>query len=222
VGDARLLTSVYRQTVALVVAIAIFGYVGFRPSYWVYFPRFEGTSWQVHLHVVTIALWLAMLIGQGWLAHTGRIGSHTRIGRLSYLLVPLIVLSFVLVADYGQRRHKEPGLVAAALFDGGLFLFCYAMAIARRRHPPQHATYMLLTAVAFINPTLGRAWAPEASVPVQAVLLTALLVAARMRRRAWQPIAVVLAGWCTLLLMVLLISVVAPQIINGVWDAIWA
>jgi hypothetical protein len=80
----------------------------------------------------------------------------------------------------------------------------------------------MLTPVAFINPALGRAWMPEGSVPVQAALLIALLVAARLRQRAWQPFAVVLTGWCLLLLMVLLTSVVAPQIMDGVWNAIWA
>jgi hypothetical protein len=100
-------------------------------------PSFEGTAWQVHVHVVTITFWLAMLAAQGWLAQKGKMEAHHRLGRLSYLLVPVIVAGFVLVTDYGQRRHKEP-------------------------------------------------------------------------------------GWCLLLLMVLLTSVVAPQIMDGVWNAIWA
>lgn len=214
-------TRTYRGAIVLVAGIVVLSYFGFRASYWDFFPRFTGVSWQVHFHLLTIALWLGMLIAQGWLAMKGRIEQHKRIGRWSYVLVPIIVLGFILVTDFGQRRHKEPALLGATLFDAGLFLLCYTMAILRRRNTPQHSTYMMLTPVAFLNPALGRALMPELSVPIQFVLLLTLLIIARVRKRTWQPYAVLLIGWIVLLAIILAISVIEPAIINGIWAAIW-
>lgn len=50
---------------------------------------------------------------------------------------------------------------------------------------------MMLTPVAFMNPTLGRAIAPEVSLPVQ------------------------------LLLLIVWISFIQPEIVNCIWDKIW-
>ena len=86
----------YRGILLLVIALVPLSYFGFRASYWTHFPRFFGVGWEVHFHLLTIACWLAMLVAQAWLAVKGRIAQHKRIGRLSYVLVPLIVIGFVL------------------------------------------------------------------------------------------------------------------------------
>ncbi|MBL7940811.1 MAG: hypothetical protein JNL43_15730 [Flavobacteriales bacterium] len=211
----------YRGILLLVIALVPLSYLGFRASYWDFFPRFGGVGWPVHFHLLTIAAWMTMLVAQAWLAAKGHIARHKRIGRLSYLLVPLIVIGFVVVADYGQLRHKEPGLLGASFFDGGAFLAFYAFAIAYRRNTPYHSRYMMLTAVPFINPTLGRAVAPEVSTVVELVLIIGLLVAARVRKTAWQPYLVALITLIALTLAIVYISVIEPGIIEGLWDAIW-
>lgn len=215
------LAKTHRGIVLLVIALVPLSYFGFRESYWQHFPRFTGVAWEVHFHLFTITAWLAMLVSQAWLAVKGRIAQHKRIGRLSYLLVPLIVIGFVLVTNYGQLRHKEPALLGASFFDGGAFLVFYALAIAYRRNTAYHARYMMLTAVPFINPTLGRAVAPEVSTTVELALIIALLIAARMRRTAWQPYAVALLTLIALTLVIVYISVIEPGIIEGLWEAIW-
>ena len=208
----------YLGIIALVVAIVVAAAVGFRPTYFG-LPQFTSTGWQVHFHVATVVLWLAMLVAQGWLASTGRIDGHRRIGRVSYVLVPVIVLGFVLVMDFGQRRHADPQLLGLVVFDGGFFLFLYAMAIVRRRKTAQHARYMMLTPVAFMNPTLGRAITPAVSVPLQLVLLLGLLIVAKARKKPWQPYAVALVGW--VLLTVLLGLIGALHIDQWVWEKVW-
>ena len=162
-----------------------------------------------------------MLLAQAWLATKGRIAQHKRIGRSSYLLVPLIVIGFMLITNYGQLRHKEPGLLGASFFDGGAFLVFYALAIAYRKNTAYHSRYMMLTAVPFINPTLGRAVAPEVSTTVELVLIIALMIAARVRRTAWQPYLVALLTLIALTLVIVYISVIEPGIIEGLWESIW-
>lgn len=211
----------YRGILLLVIALVPLSYFGFRASYWTHFPRFFGVGWEVHFHLLTIACWLAMLLAQAWLATKGRIAQHKRIGRSSYLLVPLIVIGFMLITNYGQLRHKEPGLLGASFFDGGAFLVFYALAIAYRKNTAYHSRYMMLTAVPFINPTLGRAVAPEVSTTVELVLIIALLIAARVRRTAWQPYLVALLTLIALTLVIVYISVIEPGIIEGLWESIW-
>lgn len=211
----------YRFALVATAGILVLSYFGFRTSYWTLFPEVDATGWQVHFHVLTIVLWLGMLVAQARLAYVGRIDAHKRIGRWSYVLVPIILIGFVLVTDFGQRRHKEAALLGATLFDAGLFLLCYGMAILRRRNSTEHSRYMMLTPVAFLNPALGRAIAPEVSVPVQLVLLLTILIVARVRKQPWMPYAVVLAGWFALMLVVIFISVIQPGIMEGLWEMIW-
>lgn len=210
-----------RGILLLVIALVPLSYFGFRASYWTHFPRFFGVGWEVHFHLLTIACWLSMLVAQAWLAAKGRIPQHKRIGRLSYMLVPMIVLGFVLVTNYGQLRHKEPGLLGATLFDGTAFLVFYLLAIGYRRNTAYHSRYMMLTAVPFINPTLGRAVSPEVSSTVELVLVIALLIATRVRKTAWQPYLVALLVLIALVLVIVFISVIEPSIIERLWEALW-
>lgn len=211
----------YRGILLLVIALVPLSYLGFRTSYWDHFPAFLGVGWEVHFHLFTIVCWLIMLVVQAWLAVKGRIAQHKRMGRWSYLLVALIVIGFGLVTSYGQLRLRQPDLLGATLFDGGAFLAFYVLAIAYRRKTAYHSRYMMLTAVPFINPTLGRAIAPEVSTLVELVLIIALLVIARVRRTTWQPYLVALGVLIALTLLIVYISVIEPSIIQRIWEAIW-
>lgn len=197
------MATLHRGIVALVGALLIASAIGFYPGYFSQFPRFAGSGWQVHFHLVTILAWLTLLVAQTWSAATGRIERHRALGRWSYALVPLIALGFVLVTSFGQHRHREPALVGAAFFDGSLFLLFYVLAIANRRNTAQHSRYMLLTAVALINAPLGRATAPEISVPLEFLIIVALLVAARVQRRPWRPFLVGVIAYVGLLAIIM-------------------
>nr|MBP7409177.1 hypothetical protein [Flavobacteriales bacterium] len=111
--------------------------------------------------------------------------------------------------------------LGATLFDGCAFLVFYILAVVYRRNTAYHSRYMMLTAVPFINPTLGRAIAPEVSTTVEFLLIIALLVAARVRRTAWQPYLVALLTLIALTLVIVYVSVIEPGIIERVWEAIW-
>ena len=163
----RTVDSLARRWVpALVGALAVTALVGFFPGYLRQFPRFARSGWEVHFHLATIVAWLVTLVAQARLVARGRLEMHRRVGAATYALVPLIVIGFVLVTGFGQRRHRDPALLGATLFDGTLFLLFYVLAIATRRDAALHGRYMMLTAVAFINPTLGRAIAPQVTVQI--------------------------------------------------------
>lgn len=164
---------------ALVGVVSAVAVVGFFPGYFRQFPRFANSGWEVHFHLATIIAWLAMLVTQGWLAASGRLALHRRVGRWFYVLVPLLVVGWVLVTRFGQQRHPNPALIGASVLDGSVFLTFYVLALKRRKTPALHGRYMLLTAVAFVDPALGRAIDPRVALPVELAMIVAILVAGR-------------------------------------------
>jgi hypothetical protein len=210
-----------RALVVAAAAVAAFGAIGFYASYFRHFPAFAGIGWQVHFHLLTVVAWLGMLVAQGWLAATKRLALHRKLGRLSFVLVPLIFVGFGLITSYGQLRHKDPALLGAAFLDASLFASLYALAIVHRRNPALHSRYMMLTPVSFLNPTLGRAVSPALSVPVELIVFVGLFVSARRNGTPSRPYLVAGLSYVGLTLLVLYVSLVQPRLIEGVWTVLW-
>ena len=211
----------YRTILWVTVSLLTISFLGFYKTYFGFFPRFEGTSWVVHFHVFTILSWFAMLLAQGWLAKNGRIEQHRKIGRLSYLLAPLILIGFVLITNHGQLKNKDAGLLGATIFDGGMFVLFYVLAIINRRNTAYHARYMILTAIPFINPGLGRFISPAISLPVELVLILALLLTSYFQKKPYKPYLVGMGSFFLLLGFIVYISLINPIIIENIWNAIW-
>ncbi len=160
-----------------------------------------------HFHVVMAVSWLAMLMTQPYLIRTGRRPLHRQIGKLSYALGPLMVLSIVLLAhsqmvtfeeQLDPRRHF---ILFIQLGFAWFFAVLYGLAMFYRRIPTIHARYMILTGILLIEPVLVRVFKfnlsfIEWSVPYQVVtwpmvdlLLLAIIVAERRQesgRRVFQ------------------------------------
>jgi hypothetical protein len=129
---------------ALVLALGALAFVGFFPTYFGHFPRFVGTSAAIHFHVATLLLWLGFALAQALLVRRGRVDLHRRAGKLAYALIPLMLVGFALAIIDGQQRNKNPELIVATLFDGGLFLAFVALGLWHRRRPEHHRRYMIL------------------------------------------------------------------------------
>ncbi len=212
----------YARTIAWILAGLLFvSLAGFNKSYFGLFPNFTGTSWVVHFHVFTIFCWWGLLLAQATLAKQQRFDLHRRVGRLSYILVPLIVVGFVGVTNFGQLRHKSPELLGATLFDASLFLIFYILAIANRKNTAYHARFMILSALPFINPGLGRFISPALSVPLEFLLILAFFLNARFKKEPYQPYLVGLFSFVLMLGLIVYISMINPAILESVWMGIW-
>ena len=146
--------------------------------YTTYFTRiFEPAPAIIHIHFVLMALWLMMLIAQPFLIKYKKLKWHRLLGKASYLLVPLILLTaFLLIRNEYYRNLETLNLEAAtglkqytaaeilkraAATPIGLFYFVwfgvfYFLAIRNRRQSPKHARYMLATALTLTGPTVDR------------------------------------------------------------------
>ncbi|MGD9902096.1 MAG: hypothetical protein AB7U83_01400 [Vicinamibacterales bacterium] len=133
-------------------------------AFWTpYFSRITLVSEPyVHLHVVLVVLWMAMLIGQPLLIRARRLALHRSIGRASFGLAPAIAVSALLLAHSRFSRMDAPAFDRAAyslwlpVMATVAFLGSYGLAITYRRRMAAHAVFMLGTGLSLVDPILVR------------------------------------------------------------------
>lgn len=211
----------HRKIAFLFVGILITSFLGFYKTYFSLFPEFAGTTIVVHFHVVTILLWFGLLIIQPILIWKQKMALHRKLGRFSYLLAFLIVLGFGLVMNHGQLKHKDTGLFGATIFDGMLFILFYGLAIFYKKNPAYHSRFMILSALPFINPGLGRFIGPEVSLPVELLIILTLLVLEYFNQKKYKPYLIGLGAFFGALAFIVYISMLNPSVIEWAWQMIW-
>jgi len=182
---------------------------GFYKTYLVFFPSFKGFSTVQHLHGAMMMTWMAMLIVQPLLILFNKVSIHRIIGRLSFVIAPLLVVSIFLVTKMVYLRADPPlphdvrvGEMALSLSNLFAFAFLYIMAIAHRRYTYAHMRFMIGTSLLMIGPGLGRALIIYFNVPgekaIDAVLYLEVVIAAALmindviRRRSFKATLIVL------------------------------
>jgi hypothetical protein len=171
------------RAASLIFALIVI--VGFGRSY--YFAGvFGGQALpaSVQVHGVLMSLWVAVFFLQVRLVASRRIVWHRRLGMATVGLAALIVITGVPVALRAARYGSPstpPGFdpldfLVVPLGDLVVFAIVFGSAIALRKRPAIHKQLMLLTAINFLPPALGRVpvlqqLGPLWSLGVPAVLL---------------------------------------------------
>jgi hypothetical protein len=140
-------------------AFAIAMLIAFWPTY---FSRLgEQPTYHPHAHGLAMTAWCALLVSQAWLMRTGRRELHRGLGALSYVVVPLMVVTTVNFVHF--RLAGAPVLDPVALYFLALvvnaliaFLVLYGLAIYFRRQPAPHARYMICTVFPLFTPVTDR------------------------------------------------------------------
>ena len=142
---------------AALLLVAVFA---FWPIYIVKLPY--DAELYVNLHTGGVVLWMLLLIAQPWLIGRGKRPLHKRIGRVSYVLVPWIVVTSLLLAhsrtaalspaDFEAFGHSIYLPIAAIV----TFAAAWALAIRHRREPFLHGRYMVGTVFALFDPIVAR------------------------------------------------------------------
>lgn len=156
----------------LFIGIWLCSLIGFHKTYTVFFPAFTGFQWEQHFHGAMLMSWFAMLIVQPFLIKYGKNKPHRNLGKLGYILAPLVCYSIFLVTKMVYHREiikrTEDSVLAQlsldipTIFIFGLF-FCLAM--INRHNSYVHMRYMIATSLLMIGPGLGRALGVYWSVP---------------------------------------------------------
>ncbi len=155
--------------------LIVFAFAGF---YTTYFSKlFAPTSNIIHVHFVFLALWILMLITQPFLIKYKKLSIHRQLGKASYILVPLVLITTWLLTrneyyrkiknlrsevvgsaqnishfDILKKASQNPAAFIAIIW----FVIFYVLAIKYRKKATKHARYMLATALILLSPTLDR------------------------------------------------------------------
>jgi hypothetical protein len=182
--------------------------IGFYQTYLVNFPKFQGFHYEQHFHGLMMLLWMVLLIVQPLLMRSKKYQIHRFIGKLSYIIAPLLILSIFLVSKMVYHRtiatqslQVSLASVVLGIPDMFAFILFYYLAIFNTRNMANHMRYMIGTAFLMIGPGLGRLlitrfhWPFEMAVPATTYLILAvslvLLVIDIRRKNNYRPYLVI-------------------------------
>lgn len=150
--------------------------VGFYPTYFAVLLR--PTPSIIHLHFTFMAIWVTMLIVQPFLYKYKKLSLHATIGKISYVIVPLLLITayfmirfsyYRFINDMNQKisagalqADHHQVLKEAANYEAIAFLYfmwlgtLYTLAVINRRPSAVHARYMVAAALTMLGPTVDR------------------------------------------------------------------
>jgi len=150
---------IYKNSVIYFVVFSLIALFAFWPRY---FSRlFIAMDAETHFHGIIMTLWCVMLIAQGWLIRIKKYPIHKIIGKLSYGLAPLIVISGIIIAQFSLQKmqvHNGSYYSSIALMFNSLIAFSvlYSLAIYHLKSPLLHARFMLSTLFPMFTPLTDR------------------------------------------------------------------
>ncbi|MEM8945565.1 MAG: hypothetical protein AAGD11_10295 [Planctomycetota bacterium] len=153
--------AIYRYSVFFFAAVLIASFVAFWRFY--YSMLFERPLHH-HIHAAIMTGWVMMLVAEGWLIRVHYRKMHRRIGKLSYVLAPAVIVSMISMRHLQASRFGtdlpdfELFFIALNLLSNApLFALAYGMAIWYVRQPAIHARFMVCTVfTGIIGPILTR------------------------------------------------------------------
>jgi uncharacterized membrane protein len=121
----------------------------------------EDMTWAIRFHGMTMTAWCLMLIGQALLIRLKKNRLHRLIGKLSYGIVPLIVLSgahlaHITVSDMEKGSPVYYYFIALMFNSLIVFAILYGLAMWHRKTPLTHARYMVCTIFPLFTPITDR------------------------------------------------------------------
>ncbi len=130
--------------------------LAFHKSYGSKIPDFEpGYDPFIHVHAVLATLWVAIVIVQPFLIANKKLAWHRTIGKASYFVFPLLVLSFVpawiKIIHSGEYKN-----LFFSLGDCVLLVLFYSLSIYHRKIASRHMRFMIAATLVLLGPTIGR------------------------------------------------------------------
>ena len=208
----------YRTSSYLFIAVLLMVFAGFYKTYFGLFPDFEGITTALHSHAVIVLVWMGILIVQPFLIRGKKLELHRLIGKLSYVVMPLVVLStgWIMRLAFIRNTPTAPGAIDTQLIgiaDLTFFVSFYLLAVYYRHKISYHARYMAMTVLPFMNPSLGRLGIPG---PILAlIILVGLLIYEGFHNKIYRPYLIGLSAYLSIYLF-FLVGINADQ-----WKAFW-
>ena len=141
------------------LGLIVLVFLGFWPSYFSKFLHANvGFTLYFHFHALMLSLWLCALVVQPILIRKKKLRLHKAMGKVTYFLFPLVILSIILLAH--SRHAVNQKNLDLRLFvpfkDVIILITAYFIAIKYRHVIDIHARGMVATGIVFIEPALAR------------------------------------------------------------------
>ena len=146
------------------IALLLLTFFGFYLTYFGKFPEFENITLPMHFHAIVFLAWYALLIVQPFLIRYKKTALHRTLGKLSYPLMPIVLLSIYL-ATKGQFQRGElqqmplnenraqTFMPMSLMF---LFGFFYLLAMLNSSKMATHMRYIIASSLVLLGPIFGR------------------------------------------------------------------
>jgi hypothetical protein len=191
------------------IFLLLISFSGFYKTYLVKFPSFDGFTWAHHFHGAVMLTWILMLIAQPVFIKTKNFRLHRIVGKASYFVFPLLILSFFLVARAGYFRNIKAGSevdALAGMTNGIADIFyisiLYGLGIYYKKKTSFHLRFFACIGFMILGPGLGRFLIavcdlPFIIVPVMIGMIGLFtlgwMIADIIKKRSAFPLAVFLA-----------------------------
>jgi hypothetical protein len=206
----------YRHLAFFFLALPPLMILGFWIPYLADIPRFEPSiTTTVHIHALLLFTWISMLVIQPFLINRGLFAVHRYVGKMSYLIMPLILLFAGAMLQKEYREHLAAGLDSGTalraeyLSTAQLLLLgaFYGLAVVsvKKRDGAAHMRYMICIALVLLPAGLARVlgyWCGISQSASQAiclavidVALVGLIIFDKRRRLAALPYLIALASY---------------------------
>lgn len=154
----------YKNLVYFFGVIASITFIGFYKKYFSLAPDFPGLKNIHHIHAIVLITWLSMLIIQPILIANNKMKAHRMIGKFSYILVPIMFVSMLLVyhnqylrmLSEGKPETETLAFVFSPMTDAIPFVIFYLLALLNKKKTAKHMRYMIATGIVIGGPGLGR------------------------------------------------------------------
>lgn len=203
----------YKNTGNYFLILILFIALGFYYPYFSLFPQFKSVTTTVHVHAISLMLWAFILITQPILIRYKKHKAHKILGRFTYFLVPVVILTCfgVMRQQYyeGLERRLTSAQSLKSLFvsftQAFSIIIFYVLAIINvlKGNIAFHMRYMICLFLQFIPPTFGRTlgywlglrqvYTNTIAVLVGVFILIILIIADKKRKADFTPYAVALS-----------------------------
>ena len=153
----------YKHIVYFVIAISILTFIGFFRTYFSLFPSFDGINTLLHIHAFAMITWIGLLIVQPVLINQKQFAVHRFLGKITYVLAPVIFILMQLVYRHQYFRLEGTiphtanlGLIFMQFTDTFPFIIIYILAVAYRKDIPKHMRFMISSAILIVGAGLTR------------------------------------------------------------------
>jgi hypothetical protein len=194
----------YRNLGYFLLILIPLTFLGFYKTYFIKFPTFEDTSIYNQIHALIATIWILMLIVLPILILNKKHSIHKKIGKFSYIVFPLLVLSFI-PQMIRIINSDNPIILFFPLSDSIALIIFYSLAIYFRHDLNKHMRYMIGTAIVFLSPTLGRIGPLLLSVSDNVTqnmiyiiiyfILIGLVLLDRKNNKKFQPYLLIFSVW---------------------------